>query len=358
MNLAWNLRLTDLLGPVLLGCILSLGSAGCIEPFGGSSLQITFDEGVPAAARPGTTPPFGTPPPNTFMSFYAVEFVFTRDENGDIVNDGTGNPVIEDSFSFHVTDFEIQPLLNTESPCFIEKDNTNFPGLHVTQVYDKLRAETGIDDPRDPPADADDNDVIDLLTAERRVQLLGQLEDQVKAVTSTTGAQYPELGTACMDAGGDPTLIPPPTCIDESSNATRLAVCEQFWLDNPDLYEGNDKVFTIPLNGSFFGSVTGLNPINNGMVSGAGFFVDEVLRDIDALVINWQYKDLDGDGEPDFPDDLPDAERSNTGFLFMQGVPISKTRGVINVPLSNPDVSVISGEAVIFPNLDEDDVNF
>ena len=339
-------------------CAAVLAASGCVDPFRGSNIQVAFGAGVPAAAAEGTTPPPGTPPANTFLSFYAVELVFERDDDGTIVTDAMGEPVVVDSHAFHVNDFEIRPLIDLASPCFIEVENTEFPGLHVTQFANRIRAETGIDDPLNPPSGADPGAITDVLDADRRMEVLPLLQGGVKAVTSKSNFRYPELADACIEDGGEPARIPPITCTGEESNRVRLELCEQIWRDNPELYEGNDKVFTIPLAGEFFGTVEGFNPINSGFIGGAGMFVDEVLSELDSLLINFQFKDLDGDGEPDYPPETQEREKSDIGFLFMQGVPVKKARGVINVPLSHPTVGTIVGEAVIVPELGGDDVNF
>jgi hypothetical protein len=341
----------------LIGAVLA-GSVACVEPFGGSNVQVSFYEGVPAPAPEGTTPAFGTPPAGTFLSFYAVDFVYARDASGAIVRDAQGNPVIADSFVFRFQDFEIRPVIDTSSPCFIEVDNTRFPGLHVTRLADKLGEITGIEDPRNPEPGDDPGDVSDLLDAQRRLGFLGAIQNQVKAVTSTSTFRYPAPGTACVEDGGSPSELPPIACTGDRSNEVRLELCRQLWQDNPSFYEGNDKVFTLPLNGEWFGTVHGTNPVNSSSVGGAGFYVDAVLSGIDSLLVNWQYKDFDGDGEPDYPDGFPEAEKSDIGYLFMAGTPVDKTRGVINIPLDNPGVFTIRGEAVIFADLGRDSVHF
>ncbi|MCG8422103.1 MAG: hypothetical protein MJE77_29620 [Proteobacteria bacterium] len=344
---------------VWLICVVSVLAAACVDPFRGSNIQLTLRAGVPVPPGEGMTPPEqGSLPADTFFSFYAVEFVFERDRDGNIVVDGDGEPVVADSSTYHVTDFEIRPLIDRDSPCFIEVDKTEFPGLHVTRLEEKLRAETGIDDPLNPPSGADSGRVSDVLNAAERVSQLNVLQNTVKAVTSVSHVDYPAVGTACVADGGDTGTIPPPQCTDAESNRVRLDLCRQFWADHPEHYEGSDKVFTIPLNGDFFGTVEAINPLSGAQIGGAGFFVDEVLTGLDSLLINWQFKDLDGDGQPDFPDQTGEPDRSEIGTLFMQGLSARITRGVIHVPLRHPTVTTISGEAAIFPDLGQDGVNF
>ncbi len=336
----------------------ALAASGCVDPFRGSNIQVAFGSGVPVAAAEGTTPAPGTPPANTFLAFYAVELVFERDEDGNVVSDDNGEPVVIDSHTFHINDFEIRPLINMASPCFIEVDNTDLPGLHVTQFANRVRQDTGVEDPLNPSSDDAAEDINAVLDADRRMDILPQLQGAVKAVTSKSDFRYPETADECVEDGGDPARIPPSTCIGDESNRLRLELCEQIWRDNPELYEGNDKVFTIPLAGEFFGTVEGANPINGGFIGGAGLFVDEVLSELDSLLITFQFKDLNGDGEPDYPPGTEDRDKSDIGFLFMQGLPVKRARGVLNVPLSHPTVGTIVGEAVIVPDLGGDDVNF
>ena len=339
------LRLGRCMGIVWLPVIAS-ASAGCVDPFGGSNIQITFASGV---HTPGLPTEFGRPPPGTHYAFYAV--TFTRDD--------TGVPV--ESTAFHLLDFEVQPVINRSSPCFIEDDESRFPGLHVTQYATKLEEEiaarTGTSDPFDPAMPH--GDAVDILTARTRMDNLGRLAAAIKAVTTFSPAQLPRTDTVCANEGGsDPLLVPPPTCREDESSLRRRELCTQFWAANPGFYEGSDKVFTLPLNGRWRGAVTTNDPRNAAFIGGAGFFVDANLEDLDALLVNWQYDDLDGDGEPDYPADFPDADKSPLGFHYLVGTPVSKTRGVINVPLSNDLHSAINGEAAIWTDLDDDDVHF
>lgn len=342
--------------------LLAACVSGCdgllVEPFGGSTMEVTFFDGVPAPAPADTVPAFGTPPADTFLSFYAVTLQYERDDGGEVVVDDAGQPVVTGSYAFHLTDFEITPVIDTQSPCFIEVSNTRFPGLHVTLVGAKLREVTGISDPLAAPPDARYEDIVDVLNADRRMANLPALERSVKAVTSVATARYPAVGERCVEDGGPADVIPPIECTGEDSNQVRLSLCQAFWAENPGVYEGNDKIMTVPLNGEWHGAVNGINPLNSGVVGGAGFFVDQVLTGIDSLMINWQYKDYDGDGEPDYPADVPDHARSSIGYLFMQGTPVSRTRGTFNVPMVNPSVPRISADAVVFPDLDQDQVNF
>ncbi len=333
---------------------LVLAAAGCVEAFDGSNVQIDFNSGVQTNTRPGDTPQPDQPPANTHYVLYGADLVYQRDANNRPVLDVAGQPVILRSFLFEVQRFEIRSAIDRSSPCFIDLERTRFPGIHVTQYAAAVRAATGITDPFLPGQDPDD--VTDVLTADRRASNLPLIESALKAVTSYADFRYPAIGTQCAnEAGVDRMLIPPATCADPESNALRLERCRLAWAANPEFYEGSDKVFTLPLNGRFFGMVEGMNPINNGFVGGSGFFVDPNLVDLEAYVLNWQYDDLDHDGAPDVPIGSPS---SPTGFPYMQGKPVQVTRGTFTVSLRHATNPRITATMAIFPNLGSDDVHF
>ena len=346
-----------------LGLGLALGSLslGCVAPYDGSNIQLDFATAVQTAARPGQTPQPLQPPEGTHYELYAVDQVFRTDPDGTPILDDDGAPILDQAYLFAVTQFEIRPVIDRSSPCFIELEDTQFPGLHVTQfqtaVTASIRAQLGLDHDPDPfesglPSDA----VTDLLNARRRVDNLGLLEPGLKAVTSHEAVRYAAT-TACA-ASYAADAIPDPTCTDEVSNAQRLRACRAVWAAHPGFYEGSDKVFTLPLNGRYLGMVQGTNPINGGRVGGSSMFVDVNLVDRDAYVINWQYDDVNDDGTPDFPVDLAPQERSPVGYLYMAGTPRVISRGVTTVPLRHPNDPSIKADLAIVPNLGHDDVHF
>ncbi len=351
-----------------LGVLLLFGAAACVDPFGGSSLEVTFDPGVQTPTPQGDEAINGRPPYNTYYAFYAVNYVYETDANGHVVLDENDQPVIAKSYVSLAQRFEIRPLIDMSSPCFIEKEQDRFPGLHVTQVANKIREVTGISDPLDPPEGTPETDVTDVLTADKRMGVLSALQNTVRAVTDYSAVLPPgvhpdfQVDTVCVEDSdaADPYKIPPPNCIGAESNARRYQLCEEYWQRYPDEYEGSDRVFTVPLNGHWRGAVTGTNPKNAGFLGGAHFYCDSALEEFDALLVNWQFKDLDGDGEPDYPDDGnydTDQQRSIIGYHYMEGTPVIKTRGVINVPLSNRLYN-ITAEASIIPDLGDDDTQF
>jgi hypothetical protein len=158
----------------------------------------------------------------------------------------------------------------------------------------------------------------------------------------------------------DPQAIPAIGCTDTVSNAQRLAVCKAYWKRYPNFWEGNDRIYTLPLNGVWRGAVKGINPKNGGFVGGANFFVPLALdNDFDALIVNWQYEDRNGDGEPDYPMGTADDQKSNIGFHYMSGTPVTgEARGVVNISMRNRTFNLIRADVAIFPDLNEDNVTF
>jgi hypothetical protein len=334
--------------------VASLAHTGCVDTFAGSNLQFDFAEPTPAAG--GTDPDGAQPPDDTYLTFYALDHEYVLDGDGLPATDADGDPLILSTAVFEVQRFELVPVIRRASPCLIDIEEHRFPGLHATQYAVKMREATGITDPFDPPNGASEGDISDVLDADRRITQLADLEGTVKAVVGTAAFRYPDAQPDCNATGDE---IPAPDCIDDESNAQRLRACRSYWAANPLFYEGSDRVFSLPLNGAFYGLVEGTNPINGGPLGGASLFVDENLAEKDSFTINWQFKDYDGDGDPDYPAGFLDThEASATGYTFMSGLPEHRTRGVINAQLVSPFNSAIFVDVGIFPNLGEDDVQF
>ena len=348
---------------VAVSLLAALGAAACIDAYDGSNVQLDLARGVQVNPRGAEVPEPDQPPANTHYVLYAADAVYRLNADGTPILDASGQPLIDRTYLFNVKEFTIRPAIDTASPCLIDLEDTPFPGIHVTQFAQAVRASTGIADPFNANCGANDteckNKVTDVLNADRRMNNLALFQGALKAVTSFANFRYPAIGTACVGmAGADPLLIPPITCTDLASNAQRLSLCRALWAANPGWYEGSDKVFTLPLSGEFYGMVDGLNPANGGFVGGSSFFVDDNLVDLDAYLVNWQYDDLDHDGQPDYPASLPADQRSPTGFTYMQGEPRSVARGVVTVPLAHPTNPRITARLAIFPNLGHDDVHF
>lgn len=322
-----------------------VGVGGCIEPYGGSNVQIDFHETVPTAARPGDTPTPNQPPADTHMVLWGTDFAYQVNADGVPVLDDAGNKTVERAFVYKVHEFELVPVIDPASPCFIDLEATRYPGLHVTRYAERLKADVGIDDPFEDGLDP--GDVIDVLTAERRMDLLPSLASDLKAVTSYSPYKYPPIAADC----GDPNAIPPARCIADADNAVRLRLCRAAWTEaGPGFYEGSDRIFILPLSGVLFGLVEGSNPINGGPVGGSGVYVETNLASIDAYMINWEYDDPAADPAG--------AARSATGYHFMGGTPERYSRGVINASMINDNDGNISADLSIFADLGTDNVHF
>jgi hypothetical protein len=281
---------------------------GCVEGFGGSNVQIDMAFPTPVST-------------NTHYRLFSIK------EEPDREN------------TFEVQRFEVHKIIDLTSPCYIDVgEHVQFPGLHVSQFRAKTEEVTGITDIMNPPASSTEEQRIDAATAVVRMQNIASLSGDmgIKVVTSASAGGYPPVDADC-DGGG----LPPPSCIDNASNARRLARCQAAWDADPLLFEGTDRVLTAPLNGTTFGFVVGLNPINLAPVGGAQFFVDEALGGSDEYAIYVQ----------------TDGVEDNLGTLFLAGRPTSPTRGVRHVHMTSP-TSPLTAELAVFEDLGEDDTQF
>lgn len=298
-------------------------SAGCVDGLKGSNLEIDFSPNMPVETSVGLTPGPGEIPADTHFTLYAVS------------SSGSATSL------FAVTAFEVHHIVDLESPCYIDVDeHAAHPGLHVSEYAAAIAQDVGFTDLANPPATATQAQIDELATAERRmanVQLLAGASG-LRAVTSASAGNYPPVGSDCNDTSG----IPPPTCIDDASNARRLAACQDAWSKNPDYYEGTDLVLTSPLNGTNHGLVDGQNPVNLSPVGGAGFFVDDNLAGFDTFAIYQQ----------------ADDQTSIGSDLILYGTGSEVTRGVTHVNLATPATGALTAELAIFVNLGEDNEQF
>jgi hypothetical protein len=326
-------------------CALTAASA-CVKPYSGSDIQIDFSQATQTAATSTGAQMPNQPAPNTYYILWSSEQA----------KDPNGAPTA--TYLFHVVDFEIDPAINTASPCLIQMDTERFPGLHVTEFANKMSEQTGIVDPLNPPAGASQIDITDVLDAERRVGYLPFIAASVKTITDPSTGAYGPSETTCIEdnPGADQTKFPPAKCTGDQSNANRLKLCHEFWSAHPTFFEGSDEVYTAPLNGNFRGMVEGTNPVNGGFLGGSEFVVPDVLTQ-NAYFVAWQYKDEDGDGQPDFPASTPAADKPN-GHLYMIGTPGQAARGVFNVPMANPNDPSIAANMAIFADLADDGTHF
>jgi hypothetical protein len=319
--------------------------AGCVEPFPGSNVQFDFAPGTPVQVGPGVTPGFGQLPSNVHFTFYAIQKDTTADR------------------LFAIQDFEIHPIVDLDSPCYIDVgEHVEHPGLHVSQYEKVIDQDVGIPDYTMPPPGASEVDKEKAGTAHKRMdniaKLLGSTSHPMFVVSSASTAEY---DTAMVDTGcTDTSKIPNPTCTDEDSNKRRLAMCQAFWHDkaHAGFYEGTDRVLTSPLSGTMHGLVDGLNAINLSQVGGSQFFVDEALSGFDAYAVYWQYDDANGDGVPDYPMNTPDADKQPAGQLLLYGTPTMPTRDVIHVHMTSTIGPNLTAELAIFANLDQDSTHF
>jgi hypothetical protein len=301
--------------------------AGCVENFGGSSVQIDLSPATPSQALVARPPQMRELPANIDFRLYAIRGPEGAEER------------------IEVTRFEIHKIVDPTSPCFIDvPPNVPFPGVHVTQFEAKMSERTGIADIMNPPPGATMQAQIEQATAVQRMRNVAALAGDfgLKAVTSASPGTYPAADATCTDGG-----LPPPMCIDDASNARRLQICTDAWRADPLLFEGTDRVLTSPLNGTTFGFVIGLNPTVPPPVQipvgGAQLVVPDPLEAVDQYAIFFQ------------PDDAADP-----GTLFLTGRPTSgATRGVTHVHMDSPFLpGVVTAELAIFTNLDDDDVHF
>lgn len=301
--------------------VVALG--GCVDGFRGSNIQVDLPSTMPRQASAGAQPTPTQIPSDAHFSLWGIQ-------------EGADNESL-----FELQRFEIHPIVDLSSPCFIDVgEHVPYPGIHVSQYGAQVAADTGISDITMPPPGATEEQKIDAATAVQRMNNITALGGAtgIKVVTSATPSTYPSVAPDCTRVDG---MIPPPTCNDTESNAQRLALCQAAWDDDAKLWEGTDRVLTAPLNGTTFGMVDGRNPVNLGPVGGAQWFVDEDVSSMDAFAIYWQ---MDGVDSP--------------GTLLMYGTPTITTRGTRHVELVSPVNPSFTAELVVFPDLDEDSVHF
>lgn len=238
--------------------------------------------------------------------------------------------------------FEVHRVADIGSPCFIDVgDNVPFPGVHVTQFGARMAMATGIPDVTNPPAGASEQDRIDAATAVQRMQNVMALATNpagVKVITTASATSYPIPDPDCNGTG-----LPPPACLDDASNARRLQICTDIWAQDPLKFEGTDRILTAPLNGTTFGFVNGLNPINMAPVGGAQFFPTDTLYDPqpDAYAVT-----IDADGT------------TTPGTVFLYGLPRKVTRGVTHVRMGSPINPMAAAVLAVFAHIDDDEVDF
>jgi hypothetical protein len=309
---------------VLRGALCAALAGGCVDSFNGSNIEIDFGPGMPVQASPGRTPMPGELAADTHFRLYAFE----------------SDPMAGRLFEIHR--FEVHRIVDLASPCFIDVGaHVPHPGLHVSQYAKVIGEDTGIPDITNPPPGATEAQKIDAATAVQRQMNVAALASDagIKVVSSASTSTYAAVAADCTDPNG----IPPPMCTDAASNSRRLAMCQAAWRADPSYFEGTDRILTEPLNGTMYGTVVGMNPVNLAPVGGAQVFVDEVLDGFTGYAV---YSQTDG-----APDEDP-------GTLLLYGMPTQPARGVTHVHMTSTIVPSLTAEMAIFADLDDDEVQF
>ncbi len=312
-----------------LACASACTLLACNDAFDGANVQFDFSPAMPVqASAVATTLAVGEIPAASHFTFYAIQI---DDE-------------AQTTRLYAVQQFEIHHIVDLLSPCYIDVGpHVPHPGLQVSQYALVIGRDTGIPDVTNPPPGATQTDEIEAATADQREADIALLAGPsgLHAVTSASTAVYPPTAATCADAAADASMIPPPTCTDDASNAQRLALCQAAWAADPNLWEGTDRILTSPLAGTTAGFVDGLNPITLSPVGGAQFYVNTVLRDADAFAV---YVEADGS--------------DGTGEQLLYGTPEMLTRGVLHVHMTNPESSALTADVAIFADLDSNDSQF
>jgi hypothetical protein len=317
--------------------------AGCIDEYRGSEIQIDFSPAVPVQASAFAAAATGELPNNIHFTLYAFDEM--ADTSGNIIGR-----------LFEVQQFEIHRVVDLESPCFIDVGaHVPIPGLHVSKYAEEIMKLNGITDITMPGGASEQAqvEVATAITRQKNVALMAG-EGGPKAITSRSGGGYGPVAASCTDTNG----IPPPECVEAEVNQRRLEKCQTEWTNDRFLFEGTDRVLTAPLNGTTYGMVIGMNPVNLAPVGGSAFFVDEQLEDFDGYAIYWQYDDANHDNMPDYPASVPPEDRTELGELYLFGRPESVTRGVIHVRMTNAQSQLVTAELAVFANIDDDTVHF
>lgn len=306
--------------------VAAVALVGCVDGFRGSNLQLDLTQAMQLQARAFAPPIANELPANTHYAIYAVQQGSAQDR------------------LFELAQFEIHRAVDLSSPCFIDVgEHVPYPGLPVVAFAQRVAVDTGIVNPNNPPATATEEQKTLAASANRRAAyvatILGVDGTPVRAVTSASAATYGPIGTTCPGTGNE---FPASTCYDDASNQRRLALCQEAWKANPDLFEGTDRILTAPLNGATRGFVD--VPANGGAIppiGGAQFFVPQALDHVDAFAIYLQ---------------TDNATDVGTQVLF--GKPTGQTRGVLHVHMTNATNAALTAELAVFTDLGQDNVQF
>ncbi len=297
-------------------------AGGCVEPFDGSKVEIVMSN---TTHIPGDSPGGGGRPPSD--AHYEAY-------------------ILKDNQTFKLFEFDVVFVIDPSDRCFIEDEESIYPGLHATQF--PVRLEDDITANGHTPTE---DEAGDIYLAQKRVYTDFQLLTDDAVGVKSLVSHEPGLTLAGRQMLYDVAQVPDPSETGDDANADRLAACNQVFAEHPLLYVGNDKVFALPLNGDYYGNTKGRDPRNSAPTGGAKFDVSLVLDDFDAMRINWNFND---------PADPRAAAYGGSaiGYHYLAGTPILRTRGVVNVILTNNFFGTLRGDVAIFTDLAEDDVMF
>jgi hypothetical protein len=308
-------------GSLLLVTLIAAAGTSCVEAFDGSKVEVLLGN---TTHIPGDEGGGGRPPSDTHYEMW----------------------VLKDNRSFKLIDFDVVFVIDPSDRCFIEDAESIYPGLHATQV--PARLEQDITAGGHTPSDEEAGDIY--LAQKRVYQDFNLLTDDTNGVKSLVSHEA-GLTLAGREALYDAANVPDPTDMSDTANAARLEACNTVFAAHPMMYVGNDKVFSLPLNGEYYGNTKGRDPRNAAPTGGAKFDVAQVLDDFDVMRVNWQFNDLADPRAASYGE-------SQVGYHYLAGTPIHRTRGVVNVILQNNFFNNLRGDVSIFTDLAEDNVMF
>lgn len=228
--------MSRLLAALSVAC---LTTAGCIEPFQGSDIELVLfnmgpSEGVTQA---------NLTPAATHYSIWVTQ-----------------NAVI-----VPVADFKIVPIVDPSDPCSIDYFGDQ-AGMGIVEAT--------MD--REAKAKAAGNRTAELAAIDQRGRISRLLTGVKGIVSYAPGDKKPDAAIAGMPA------------------AERLAACNAFIKANPKYYASNYRVLTAPNGGFLIGLVDGNDPDSGGFVGGSTFITDFNLGGAAEIFIT-----LENDDNPD-----------------------------------------------------------
>jgi hypothetical protein len=315
-------------GRLLPLAAIALASTSCVEVFEGSWVEVVF---FSSTNLPGEGAGRARPPAGTHYELWV--------SSGDRMT--------------RIFQFRIARQINSAFPCFVEDGEAKFPGLHTTQIVERVLA----DEEEAANGQPFTQDQIDRIAdAEKRDSRREDVEEGVKAVV---GYDPTTTNEDLADLAAEVQAMAPITDVSDEANAKRREICERFFDEHPRFYVGFDSVFSLPLNGDWYGVVDGNDPRTGAPLGGAGFTVPFKLDNFDSLQVRWDF---------DNPEDRATAEclftedrvcpPSSIGYYYLGGTPREVTRRTTRVTLVNENFPGPQAEMAIFPSLGDDDVQF